>query len=64
MKPSWTDAPEWAKYLAMDRDERWYWYDVKPFRQGIVWVNSGRALESDNSNWRDTLEPRPLDTST
>lgn len=29
-KPSWNDAPEWAKYLAQDRAGSWWWYEEKP----------------------------------
>jgi hypothetical protein len=29
-KPSWSDAPKWANYLAMDGDGRWYWYEREP----------------------------------
>jgi hypothetical protein len=27
MKPSWNDAPKWAKWLAMDQDGTWCWYE-------------------------------------
>lgn len=30
MKPSWDDAPEWAKWLAVDPDGDWFWYENKP----------------------------------
>jgi hypothetical protein len=30
-RPSWKDAPEWAKYLAMDRNGLWYWFEERPF---------------------------------
>ena len=30
MKPDWKDAPEWAKYLAVDGDGQWYWYQCQP----------------------------------
>jgi hypothetical protein len=28
-----TIAPAWAKWLAMDKDGTWFWYEKKPFRQ-------------------------------
>jgi len=28
--PDWKDAPNWAKYLAMDSNGNWYWYENKP----------------------------------
>ena len=30
MKPSWDDAPEWANWLAMDKDGCWWWYEKEP----------------------------------
>lgn len=30
MKPDFEDAPEWAKYLAMDDDGSYYWFDSEP----------------------------------
>lgn len=30
MKPDWDDAPKWAKWLAMDSDGDWYWYESSP----------------------------------
>ena len=30
MKPDWSDAPEWADYLAQDANGTWYWYEGKP----------------------------------
>lgn len=30
MKPDWKDAPEWANYLAMDKDGEWYWFSSEP----------------------------------
>ncbi len=29
-KPDWKDAPYWAKYLAMDADQEWYWFSAYP----------------------------------
>lgn len=66
MKPSWSDAPEWAKYLAMDEDGEWFWYENKPDLASIWWAYTGKIMEAPtipDGNCRDTLEPRPLDTS-
>lgn len=30
-KPSWRDAPEWAQWLAMDAEGKWFWYESKPY---------------------------------
>ena len=29
-KPNWTDAPEWAQWLAQDSDGEWYWFEEEP----------------------------------
>jgi hypothetical protein len=29
-KPDWKDAPEWARYLAMDEFGVWWWFEYKP----------------------------------
>lgn len=64
MKPDWKDAPESAKYLAMDKSGRWWWYEKKPFR----WDDE-RVEPSEHGNifpaylyeesWEDSLESRP-----
>jgi len=30
MKPDWKDAPAWARYLAMDADGAWSWFEYEP----------------------------------
>ena len=30
MKPDWKDAPEWANYLAQDKNGEWTWFSHKP----------------------------------
>lgn len=66
MKPSWSDAPEWAKYLAMDKDGWWWWHELEPKITFVEeWISEGRFKQcKDNIHWLDTLEPRPLDSST
>jgi hypothetical protein len=29
-KPSWDDAPDWARWLARDASGDWYWYEFEP----------------------------------
>ena len=65
-KPSWNDAPDWAKYLAQDLDGTWTWYSHKPFRENenCRWNNMNKDLRykeawTPNLGWRDTLEERP-----
>lgn len=63
-KPSWEDAPEWAKYLAMDEDGEWFWYETKPIIGTYMWNDRpGRYREANPINqevdWKTTLEARP-----
>lgn len=69
MKPNWDDAPDWAKWLAMDSCGTWYWHQNKPvLRQGPheggrdYWEPkrcSEIAMEPEVPNWQNTLERRP-----
>jgi hypothetical protein len=59
-KPSWNDAPEWAKYLAQDDDGDWYWYEEEPQAFTHSWGAIGRQLFANCSAeaWRESLEQR------
>jgi hypothetical protein len=66
MKPEWKDAPEWAKYLAMDEDGTWWWYEFEPkLGNGDIWLypDDGRMDEAEFTMkeyaWKETLEARP-----
>ena len=63
MKPSWTDAPVWAQWLAKDQNGRWCWHEAKPTGASTGWLNRGHiSLAHDSGeqdeNWRETLEER------
>jgi len=64
-KPSWTDAPPWANYLAMNSDNVWYWYKEEPYLDKYVdyWRSCGKevcALDVGMSyNAVETKEERP-----
>ena len=30
MKPDWKNAPKWARWLALDGDGYWCWFEHKP----------------------------------
>lgn len=45
MKPSWKDAPAWAKYLAMDENGGWFWFEEKPTFVHSVW----KYTDTDNT---------------
>lgn len=66
-KPSWNDAPEWAQWLAQDKNGCWFWYERKPtvstFKQQWV-INKPRRVEvagkgACETEWQNTLEQRP-----
>jgi hypothetical protein len=61
--PDWSQAPEWANYVAMDADGAWYWYSHEPIRRGDCWWSSagGNTAWVGNStiNWRTSLTSRP-----
>src|SRR5690606_32966667 len=60
--PSWDDAPEWARYLAQDKDGTWWWYEKKPRILGTCWWTDlvGEAevacIQSPSSNWQFSLQ--------
>jgi hypothetical protein len=64
MKPDWKDAPEWAKWLAMDEDGEWFWFKSRPRlnKQGAVWIaddNDTVYAGMNDFHHRDSLEQRP-----
>ena len=44
MKPSWSDAPEWANWLAKDESGEWYWYENEPTRLVPVFGGEGNII--------------------
>lgn len=72
-KPSWADAPEWAKWLVQDEDGVWYWHGKQPKPKGETvngekyWMSCGESMPDGRGellgDWRDTLERRPADLS-
>ena len=63
-KPSWDEAPEWAQFLAMDRDWEWYWYENEPdsLEFNACWGSlNGRTQFAGRTNplWRESKEKRP-----
>lgn len=62
-KPSWENAPPWAKYLAQNDDGQWFWYELKPsisLTMGYFFAESGGEYEEVEyaSDWEDSLEKR------
>ena len=64
MKPSWNNAPEWANYLAMNRDGEWYWHMNAPYKIGYCFISFHRhsfAGSGHGKKWEDTIETRPAE---
>ena len=64
IKPSWKNAPAWAKWLAQDADGTWYWYEFRPepSKSNPTWMRvQGAVLRATaaTSTWNDTLERKP-----
>lgn len=67
MKPDWKDAPEWAQWLAQDKDGRWFWYQNKPALLDDCWDLVGANYEEcdpQNTEWTNTLEKKPEEQQT
>lgn len=59
LKPSWDDAPEWANWVAMDKDGSWWWHDHKPAIKEGHWVScSGIQRIDPNLGWEQSLRAR------
>jgi hypothetical protein len=67
MKPSWNDAPEWANYLARDKNCDWNWFQELPYIDEKLeeWISPGARWRfyflgtCEGGGWRNTLEKRP-----
>lgn len=60
-KPDWKDAPEWARYLAKDKNGTWFWYASKPDKmESGYWNNTrgDRCTEVATPDWGDSLEKK------
>ncbi|HMA79054.1 MAG TPA: hypothetical protein VKP88_08085 [Candidatus Paceibacterota bacterium] len=59
----WEDAPEWAEWVAMDKDGEWFWYKGKPFTGKSVWFRTvGRCYHfkaPPSLDWTKSLTKRP-----
>lgn len=60
MKPDWKDAPEWANWIARDRDGEWRAFENQPIpdtEKGYHLPNMGK--HEVIKHWTETAEPRP-----
>lgn len=62
MKPDWKDAPEWARWVAKDSDNRWHWFELKPKYCNGVWEegsHKGRIAVVGHVLSHESLQERP-----
>jgi hypothetical protein len=58
-KPTWEDAPTWAKYLAQDSNGSWYWYADAPTKMPKIYMANGHyAIATLKNDWENSLEGR------
>ena len=64
----WFMAPDWAEWIAMDKDGRWHWYELKPYADGMQWWKNtekpssferAEGITSMEDDWTRTLSRRP-----
>lgn len=69
-RPKWSDAPEYANWLAMDKDGNWNWYSHKPYKEknhdrwNYRQATGQHGLAThpkDSTEWETSLEKRPED---
>ena len=72
MIPGWDNAPEWARWVAMDEDGVYWWYQNMPHPFDLphpyysYWIDDGEGAAKDSGyqhvypeiNWKTTLEAR------
>lgn len=64
IRPSWSTAPAWARWLAQDGDGSWYWYADRPTASvtgSRVWVRPSSLSKQEKAaddvdSWSKTLE--------
>ena len=70
MKPSWSDAPEWANWLAKNANGDWKWHECEPEKKWALGNKSGyvgkweadtgrsQIASRDYIDWEQSLEKR------
>ena len=64
-QPDWSQAPEWAKWWAMDADIDCYWFNSKPELMSLTWMpfNASEVKKAPSfdykGDWRESLRERP-----
>lgn len=60
----WNEAPDWAKYHAVDADGWGYWYKEVPVpKDNLFYAQTGgspsKRYDLTDTDWRNTLTKRP-----
>lgn len=65
----WSRAPNWAEWVAMDKDGKWYWYENEPRPAHSGWIPTlklasivaevGFEVATMEDDWTRTLSRRP-----
>lgn len=62
----WDEAPEWARWAAMDEDGDWWWYSEEPTIRSISYSPDNirdaclQFNHAMHTNWRKSKQARPL----
>jgi len=74
VRPSWDDAPAWARFAAMDADGQWSWYENRPYPDTDLGSDEFTLWDADDGHiqpissglhfdgWENTLQERPAPT--
>lgn len=62
MQHLWKNAPDWVRFVVMEIDGSWWFYENEPTIMAYGWqAQSGRSAQLyPPVDWRDTLKGRPL----
>ncbi|HMA78793.1 MAG TPA: hypothetical protein VKP88_06750 [Candidatus Paceibacterota bacterium] len=59
----WDKAPDWAKWVAMDKDGQWAWFETKPTKQIDFWFyiygKCRHFIAPPEADWTKSLTKRP-----
>ena len=59
----WSKAPEWANYIAMDKDGEWWWFASEPAIEDEYWcpMDNGEcevAFYGEHDDWKSSLQKK------
>ncbi len=69
--PRWADAPSWARFVAMDADGQWSWYENRPYPDTELGSDESTLWDADDGRiqpissglrfdgWENSMQERP-----